>query len=117
MAAMLGNIRGVKPCTAVTASSPRVAVTTPSTNIVSVSDQTKDIRHRLFKECLGGGIIYLEAGEPVLRNGSDVFHAFRANSNFLYTTGINQPGFSCLLDVDDGKPWPMIVRDWMVAVA
>ena len=104
-AMMLSNSRSVRPCPAVSAvANQRLVVATPNTHIVPVSKQTKDVRNKLFKECLGGGIIYLEAGEPVLRNGSDVFHAFRADSNFLYTTGVNQPGFSCLLDVDDGTP-------------
>lgn len=88
---------------------------------VSIAQQTREVRERLFKECLGGGLLYLESGEQVLRNGADVFHPHRADSNFLYVTGINQPSFGCLLDVDAGRPpVPMapcshaaLVHEWM----
>jgi hypothetical protein len=47
--------------------------------------------------------VYLESGEEVLRNGTDVFHTFRADSNFLYVSGINLPGFGCILDMESGE--------------
>lgn len=32
------------------------------------------------------------------RNGSDVYYKFRAASDFLYLSGVNEPGCGCLLD-------------------
>ncbi|GAX84717.1 hypothetical protein CEUSTIGMA_g12139.t1 [Chlamydomonas eustigma] len=71
-------------------------------NSMNIRDQTKLIRERLLKEHLSGGLVYLESGEELLRNGSDVFHTFRADSNFLYVSGINFPGFACILDMESG---------------
>ena len=82
--------------------SPPAHISSSPYRCVSISEQTRGVRERLFKECLSGGLLYLEAGDPILRNGSDVFHPFRADSNFLYVTGVNQPGFGCLLDSEAG---------------
>ena len=82
--------------------SPPAHISSSPYRCVSISEQTRGVRERLFKECLSGGLLYLEAGDPILRNGSDVFHPFRADSNFLYVTGVNQPGFGCLLDAEAG---------------
>ena len=73
---------------------------------IEIAQQTLEIRERLCKESLSGGLIYLESGEQILRNGSDVFFPFRAESNFLYATGVNQPNFGCLLDTDSGMGEP-----------
>jgi hypothetical protein len=69
---------------------------------VPVAEQARQIRERVCREHLAGGLLYLEAGEQILRNGSDVFHAYRADSNFFYVTGVNEPGFACLVDTDRG---------------
>jgi len=69
---------------------------------VKIAQQTHEIRERLCKESLSGGLLYLESGDQILRNGSDVFFPFRADSNFLYITGVNQPNFGCILDTDSG---------------
>lgn len=45
-----------------------------------------------------GGLIYVSGGDLKHRNGSDVYYKFRPNSNFVYLTGISEPGFACLLD-------------------
>ncbi len=51
---------------------------------------------------LTGGLIYLAGGEEQLRNGSDVFHKFRPQSDFAYVTGVTEPGFACVLDPESG---------------
>lgn len=50
-----------------------------------------------------GGLIYLYGGDAPRRNGSDVFHPFRACSHFSYLTGVTEPGFGALLDPEDGS--------------
>ena len=44
----------------------------------------------------------MSSGELVPRNG-DVFHPFRACSDFLYLSGLNEPSYSILMDTEDGK--------------
>ncbi|MFH2202043.1 MAG: aminopeptidase P family protein [Elusimicrobiota bacterium] len=46
---------------------------------------------------LPDGLILLSGGREVPRN-SDVCYVFRQNSDFLYLTGIEEPGFHLLLD-------------------
>lgn len=46
--------------------------------------------------------MWLAAGELLQRNG-DVFHAYRPHSDFFYATGISEPGWGCLLDVETGE--------------
>lgn len=46
---------------------------------------------------LSDGLIFLKAADEKLRNG-DVFYFFRQDSDFLYLTGVTQPGYALLLD-------------------
>eukprot|EP00798_Chlamydomonas_sp_ICE-L_P013188 gene13188-19021_t len=52
--------------------------------IQPVAAQFKELRDRVCSEHLAGGLLYLEAGKEQLRNGYDVYHKFRAGSNFHY---------------------------------
>lgn len=56
----------------------------------------------MCQEFLGGGLIYLEAGEALHRNGSDVMHRHRSNSYFVYVTGVELPGYAALLEPETG---------------
>lgn len=47
---------------------------------------------------VAGGLIYVSGGDLKHRNGADVYYKFRPSSNFVYLTGVQEPGFACLLD-------------------
>lgn len=47
---------------------------------------------------MSGGLIYISGGDLKHRNGSDVYYKFRPSSSFVYLTGLQEPGFACLLD-------------------
>src|SRR3989338_59084 len=49
------------------------------------------LRRGLAKLLSGQGIVHLQGGKLVSRN-SDVEYAFRQNSDFLYVTGVEEPG-------------------------
>jgi hypothetical protein len=70
--------------------------------LVPLSQQCRELRQKLCGELLAGGLVWLAAGEPARRNG-DCTHAFRADSNFFYVTGVEEPRWGCLLDVDTGR--------------
>lgn len=53
-------------------------------------------RRNLMKR-LPGGLILLTSAPETLRNG-DVHHLYRQGSNFLYLTGVEEPGYALLLD-------------------
>lgn len=55
------------------------------------------LRRRLAARLSGQGIVHLEGGKPVPRN-FDVEYAFRQNSDFLYVTGVEEPGCHLVLD-------------------
>jgi Xaa-Pro dipeptidase len=60
---------------------------------------------RAHREALGrrlpGGLILLQAAPEILRNG-DVHFQYRQASDFLYLTGVEEPGYALLLDPDRG---------------
>jgi Xaa-Pro dipeptidase len=68
----------------------------------SISSQCREIRERLRREHLGGGLLFLTSGEQITRNG-DVYHQFRASSDWLYITQLNEPSYSLLFDADDSQ--------------
>ncbi|GLC33598.1 hypothetical protein PLESTB_000093400 [Pleodorina starrii] len=70
--------------------------------MLSVADQFRETRQKLCREFLGGGLLYLEAGEAPPRNGSDVFHRHRSCSYFVYVTGVELPGYAALVDPETG---------------
>ena len=55
------------------------------------------LRRILAKRLAGQGIVHLQGGKPVPRN-FDVDYAFRQNSDFLYVTGVEEPGCHLVLD-------------------
>jgi Xaa-Pro dipeptidase len=55
------------------------------------------LRRILAKRLAGQGIVHLQGGKPVTRN-FDVDYAFRQSSDFLYVTGVEEPGCHLLLD-------------------
>ena len=57
----------------------------------------KTLRSALAKKISGDALILLDGGKPVPRN-FDVDYTFRQNSDFLYLTGVEEPGCHLLLD-------------------
>jgi Xaa-Pro dipeptidase len=57
----------------------------------------KTLRAALARKLSGNALIHLEGGKPVPRN-FDVDYVFRQNSDFLYLTGVEEPGCQLLLD-------------------
>src|SRR3989344_5199414 len=62
-----------------------------------VMNHYRALRRRLAARLSGQGIVHLEGGKPVPRN-FDVEYAFRQNSDFLYVTGVEEPGCHLVLD-------------------
>ncbi|MCX5790402.1 MAG: aminopeptidase P N-terminal domain-containing protein, partial [Elusimicrobia bacterium] len=58
--------------------------------------QRADNRRRLMEK-LPDGLILLAGGIEAIRN-NDVSYVFRQRSNFLYLTGVPEPGYFLLLD-------------------
>jgi len=52
---------------------------------------------RALMSRLGDGLVVLHAAVPALRNG-DVDYRYRQGSDFLYLTGVPEPGYALLLD-------------------
>jgi Xaa-Pro dipeptidase len=63
-------------------------------------------RKKLFSK-ITDGFILLEASHEVIRNG-DVPYTFRQESNFIYLTGIESPGYSLILDSKKKKTYLFI---------
>ena len=57
----------------------------------------KCLRAALARKLAGTGLIHLVGATPVPRN-SDVEYAFRQDSDFLYLTGVDEPGCHLVLD-------------------
>jgi hypothetical protein len=74
--------------------------------VVPIKQQLHEIQQRIVSEALGGGIIYLEAGDLVQRN-ADVFYKFRPHSNYAYVAGYCEPGSGCILDTESGARPPL----------
>ncbi len=55
------------------------------------------LRRSLAQRFAGQGVVHLAGGKPVPRN-FDVDYAFRQNSDFLYVTGVEEPGCHLVLD-------------------
>ena len=48
-------------------------------------------------------LIYLKGAQVTFRHNTDHELVFRQESNFLYLTGIQEPDYSCLLDIQTGE--------------
>jgi Xaa-Pro dipeptidase len=57
----------------------------------------RDLRRALARRIGGDALIHLEGGKPIPRN-FDVDYVFRQNSDFLYLTGVEEPGCHLVLD-------------------
>lgn len=57
----------------------------------------KTLRSALAKKLAGDALIRLDGGKPVPRN-FDVDYVFRQNSDFLYLTGVEEPGCHLVID-------------------
>ncbi len=55
------------------------------------------LRRILAKRLSGQGVVHLQGGKPVPRN-FDVEYPFRQSSDFLYMTGVEEPGCHLVLD-------------------
>ncbi|MEK7388118.1 MAG: aminopeptidase P family protein [Elusimicrobiota bacterium] len=55
------------------------------------------LRRNLARRLSGRGLVHLQGGKPVPRN-FDVEYPFRQNSDFLYLTGVEEPGCHLILD-------------------
>jgi Xaa-Pro dipeptidase len=55
------------------------------------------LREALAKKLAGKGVVHLQGGKPVPRN-FDVDYVFRQQSDFLYLTGVEEPGCHLVLD-------------------
>lgn len=70
--------------------------------ITPPAQRLRELRQRFCRDyLLAGGLVFLSAGDLLPRNG-DVLHHFRAQSDFLYLAGLDEPGYACLLDADAG---------------
>ena len=56
-----------------------------------------ELRAALARRIPGGDMIHLEGGKPLPRN-FDVDYVFRQGSDFLYLTGVEEPGCHLLID-------------------
>jgi len=57
----------------------------------------RELRRALARRLPDAGLIHLEGGKPVPRN-FDVEYVFRQKSDFLYLTGVEEPGCHLLID-------------------
>ena len=64
--------------------------------------RTTRAHRRALAKRLSDGIVVLSAERPARRNG-DVDYRFRQDSDFLYLTGVLEPGYALLLDPRRGE--------------
>lgn len=82
---------------------PATAATTAAPSLWHISpkaQQFQEIRQRICEEHIAGGSLLLSGAELVKRNGPDVFHKFRQDSNFYYVTGVHEPGYHAVFDTE-----------------
>ena len=59
----------------------------------------RTLRAALARKLAGSGLIHIAGGTPQSRN-RDVDYVFRQNSDFLYLTGVEEPGCHLVLDAE-----------------
>lgn len=64
--------------------------------------QFKALRDNVVQNHLAGGLLYLYGGNLITRNGGDVYYKYRPESNFMYMTGVTEPGCACVVDSETG---------------
>lgn len=67
------------------------------------SSQTYVERRNVLKKALGKGIVLLLGNDESSINFKDNWYPFRQDSTFLYYFGLNLPGLSALIDIDNNK--------------
>jgi Xaa-Pro aminopeptidase len=67
----------------------------------TLADMTRAHR-RALANALPDGLILLSAAPEVVRNG-DVHHRYRQDSDFLWLTGVQEPGYALLIDPPRGE--------------
>lgn len=66
-------------------------------------------RERLVSELLKNqntppnSIILLQGGDKIRHDGSDIFYPFKQESFFMWTFGVEEPGFFGAINVQTGK--------------
>lgn len=63
---------------------------------------TYTARRRQLMAAMGSGLIWLPGNEDSPLNYADNVYPYRQDSTFLYYIGIDHPGFSALIDADEG---------------
>src|SRR5262245_28243953 len=59
---------------------------------------------RALMRRLPDGPVLMSAAKPARRNGDQSFR-YRQDSSFLWLTGVEEPGYSLLLDPGRGEEW------------
>lgn len=67
------------------------------------SQSTYKERRSILKKRVGSGIILLPGNDESSMNYKHNFYRFRQDSSFLYYAGINQPGLTVIIDIDEDK--------------
>ena len=94
------------------ASSAAPALVTPSgARLASRADPAPD--HRAFRERVlsslpEGKIVYVPGGTAQTRNGVEGNARFRQEPNFLYLTGVTEPGYHALFGTGSDAPYVLI---------
>jgi len=94
------------------ASSAAPALVTPSgARLASRADPTPD--HRAFREAVlsslpEGKLAYVPGGTAQTRNGVEGNARFRQEPNFLYLTGVTEPGYHALFGTGSDAPYVLI---------
>ncbi|MEX1010496.1 MAG: aminopeptidase P family protein [Balneolaceae bacterium] len=66
------------------------------------SPSTYRSRREHLKQEVGSGLVLLMGNKQVGMNFPHNWYTFRQDSTFLYYTGLNQPGMTLLIDLDEG---------------
>jgi Xaa-Pro dipeptidase len=93
------------------ASAPTTLVTPSGARLASRPDPTPD--HKAFREAVlrslpTGNLVYVPGGVAQTRNGIEGNARFRQEPNFLYLTGITEPGYHALFGCGADAPYVLI---------
>ncbi|KNE68988.1 hypothetical protein AMAG_13862 [Allomyces macrogynus ATCC 38327] len=70
---------------------------------IPAAEHRAQVREALAKAGIETGVVYLRGDVTAERHHTDVEVMFRQESNFLYVTGCEEPGYHYLLDVASGE--------------
>ncbi|KNE66928.1 hypothetical protein AMAG_11403 [Allomyces macrogynus ATCC 38327] len=71
--------------------------------VIPAAEHRTQVREALAKAGIESGVVYLRGDVTAERHHTDVEVMFRQESNFLYVTGCEEPGYHYLLDVASGE--------------